>query len=110
MFILLKKHIEVLCLILDRCRKLLISWNLKKCIFFSPFGILLRHIIYKQGLLVDPSKIVVILVMPLPTSIRQLRAILGHIGYYKKIIKGHAYITTSVERLLKKDVQFQWIE
>jgi hypothetical protein len=35
---------------------------------------------------------------------------LGHIGYYKKIIKGYAYITTPMEKLLKKYIKFQWNE
>jgi hypothetical protein len=90
MFILLKDHIEILCLMLDRCRKFQISLNLKKCIFCVSFGILLGHVVCKQGLLVDPVKIVVIVDLPPPTSVRQLRAMLGHTGYYKKFIKGYA--------------------
>jgi hypothetical protein len=46
-FILLKNHIECLRLILDKCRQCHIALNLKKCIFFSPFGVLLGHIVCK---------------------------------------------------------------
>jgi hypothetical protein len=46
---------------LDRCRQCHISLNLKKCIFYAPFGIFLGHVVCKQGLLVDLSNIVVIL-------------------------------------------------
>jgi hypothetical protein len=70
----------------------------------------LGHIVCKQGLLVDPSKIAIIVDLPPPTSIKQLRTTLGHIGYYRKFIKGYAQITTPMENLLKKDCQFQWIE
>jgi hypothetical protein len=59
-FSLLKNHIECLRLMLDKCRKCQIALNLNKCIFFSPFGVLLGHIVCKQGLLVDPSKISII--------------------------------------------------
>ena len=38
-FSLLKNHIEVLRLMLDRCRQCHISLNLKKCIFCVPFGL-----------------------------------------------------------------------
>jgi hypothetical protein len=69
-FNLLKDHIEVLRLMLDRCRQCQISLNLKKCIFCAPFGILLGHVVCKQGLLVDPSKIVVILDLEPPTLVR----------------------------------------
>jgi hypothetical protein len=84
--------------------------NLKKCILFSPFGVLLGHIVCKQGLLVDPSKIAIIVDLPPPTSVRQLRTVLGHIGYYKKFIKGYAQITTPMENILKKYCHFQWSE
>jgi hypothetical protein len=50
-----------------------------------------------KGLLVDPAKIVVIVNLPPPKSVRQLRATLGHTGYYRKFIKGYAQITVSME-------------
>jgi hypothetical protein len=58
--------------------------------------------------LVDPSKIAIIVDLPPPTSVKQLRTTLGHTGYYKKFIKGYAQITTPMEKLLKKDCQFHW--
>jgi hypothetical protein len=61
---LLKYHVEVLRIMLERCRQCQISLNIKKCIFGTPFGILLGHILCKQGLLVDPSKIAVIVNLP----------------------------------------------
>jgi hypothetical protein len=79
----------------------------QKCIFGTPFGILLGHIVCKQGLLVDLSKIAVIFNLPPPKSIRQLRETLGHIGYYRKLIKGYAKITTPMEKLLRKIGKFQ---
>jgi hypothetical protein len=63
-FSLLQHHIECLRLMLDKWRKCKISMNLKKCIFFSPFGVFLGHIVCKQGLLVDPSKIAIIVDIP----------------------------------------------
>jgi hypothetical protein len=82
----------------------------KKCIFGTLFGILLGHIICKQGLLVDPTKIAVIVNLPTQKSVRQLRETLGHIGYYRKFIKGYVYITAPMEKLLMKDRKFQWNE
>jgi hypothetical protein len=105
---LLKYHVEFLCLMLERCRKLQISLNIKKCIFETPFGILLGHIVCKQGLLVDPAKIVVIVNLPPPKIVRQLRVTLGHIGYCRKFIKGYAQITTPMENILRKYTKLQW--
>jgi hypothetical protein len=105
-FSLLKDHIEVLGLIFNGCRQCKISLNLKKCIFCTPFGILLGHVVCKQGLLVDSAKIVVILDLQPPTSVRQLRATLGHTRYYMKFIKGYVRITTPMDKLLKKEANF----
>jgi hypothetical protein len=95
---------------LDKCRQCQIDLNLKKCIFFSPFGLLLGHIIRKQGLLVDPSKIAIIVDLPPPTLVKQLCTMLGHTRYYRKFIKGYAQITAPMENLLKKDSQFGWTD
>jgi hypothetical protein len=69
-FSLLKNHIECSRLMLDKCRQCQIALNMKKYIFFSPFGVLLGHIVCKQGLLVDSSKISIIVDLPPPTSIK----------------------------------------
>jgi len=61
---LLKDHVEVLCLVLEWWRQCQISLNIKKCIFGIPFGILLGHIVWKQGILVDPAKVNVIVNLP----------------------------------------------
>jgi hypothetical protein len=44
---LLKDHVEVLRLMLERCRHCQISLNINKCIFSAPFGILLGHVLCK---------------------------------------------------------------
>jgi hypothetical protein len=44
-FSLLKDHVEIIRLMLERCRKCQISLNIKKCIFNRLFGILLGHIV-----------------------------------------------------------------
>jgi hypothetical protein len=86
-YIFLKYDVEVLWLMLERCRQCQISLNIKKCIFGTPFGILLGHIVCKEGLLVDPANIAVIVNLAPPKIVCHLRATLGHIGYYMKFIK-----------------------
>jgi hypothetical protein len=78
---LLKKHVEALRLMLAKCRQYHISLNLKKCILCVPFGVLLGHIVCKQRLIVDPVKIAIIVNVPPPNSVKQLRTTPGHTGY-----------------------------
>jgi len=109
-FGLLEEHVGSLSLMLDRCRQYQISLNLKKCIFGVPFGILLGHVVCKQGLMVDPAKIVIIVNLTPPGFVKQLRMALGHIGYYRNFIKGYAQITAPLEKFLKKYTKYQWTE
>jgi len=60
--------------------------------------------------MVDPTKIAIIVNLPAPNSVKQLRTVLGHTGYYRKLIKGYAKITTPMEKLLKKEAKFLWNE
>lgn len=109
-FSLLKQHIQLLWLMLDRCRQLQISLNIKKCIFCTPFGILLDHIVCKDGLLVDPAKVVIIVDSPAPTWVHELRETLGHTGYYRKFMHNYSMISPPLEMLLKKELHFKWNE
>jgi hypothetical protein len=68
----LKDDVEVLRLMLERYRQSQISLNIKKFIFGTPFGILLGHIMCKQGILVDPAKIGVIVNLLPPKSVHHL--------------------------------------
>ena len=107
-FGLVRDHIESLHMMLARCCQYHITLNSKKCIFCAPFGVLLGHVVCRDGILVDPAKVVIVLDLPPPTSVTQLRSVLGHTGYYRNFIKGYAEITTPMEKLLKKDAKFQW--
>jgi len=75
-----------------------------------PFGILLGHVVCKQGLMVDPTKIDVIVNLEAPRNVKQLRMTLGHTGHYRKFIKAYAKIIALMEKLLKKDAKFCWNE
>jgi len=60
--------------------------------------------------MVDLAKIVLIVNLEAPRSIKQLCLMLGHTGYYRKFIKAYAQITAPMEKLLKKDATFCWDE
>ena len=109
-FGLMAKHVGALRLMVAKCQEHQNSLNLKKCIFCVPFGILLGHVVCRQGLMVDPTKITIIVNLPPPASIKQLCSTLGHTRYYRKFIKGYAHITAPMENLLNHDVKYEWNE
>lgn len=108
MYSMLKEHIKLLRLMFDRCRQLQISLNLNKCIFCVPFGNLLGHIVCREGVLVDPAKVAVIVNLPPPKTVKQLRSTMGHTGHYRRFIRNYTTITASLEKLLKKAEVFEW--
>jgi hypothetical protein len=75
---LLKDQVGLLRLIFDRCHEFQISLNLRKCIFCVPHGNFLGHIVCREGVLVDPTKVAVIFNMPPAISAKLLRSTLGH--------------------------------
>jgi hypothetical protein len=55
----------------------------------------------------DPAKIDIIVNLPPPSSVKQLRTTLKHTRYYRKFIKGYAQITVPMEKLLKYDAKYE---
>ena len=107
----LKEHIKWLRLMFDRCRQLQISLNLKKCIFCVPFGNLLGHIVCREGVLVDPAKVAVIVNLPPPKTVKQLRSTLGHTGHYRRFIRsrrGLRFLVQGITQLLQRRWRSYW--
>ena len=65
-------------MMLEQCQQYQIVLYLKKCIFCAPFGIMLVHVVCRDGILGDPAKIVIIVNVPPPVTMKQLRTALGH--------------------------------
>ena len=68
----------------------------------GPFDYL-GHIISKEGVKFDPSKIKAITEWPKPNNISKLRGFLGLTGYYRRYVKNYAHKTTPLTNLLKKN-------
>lgn len=95
-------------MILEICRQIQLSLNLKKCIFLAPIGILLGHVVCKDGIKVDMAKIKIIVDLKPLTNPKQIRVFLGHTGYYQKFIRQYSDITFPLDELLRQGVEFIW--
>ena len=67
--------------ILEVCitKRLVLSWE--KSHFMVREGVVLVHIISGKGQKVDKAKIEVIQILPLPSTVRDLKSFLGHVGF-----------------------------
>jgi hypothetical protein len=79
-----------------------------KCEFWLEEVKFLGHVISKDGLAIDPSKIEAVLDWLPPTTVTEIRSFLGLAGYYRKFIQDFSRIATPLTQLTKKGVPFVW--
>ncbi|RDY12043.1 Retrovirus-related Pol polyprotein from transposon 17.6, partial [Mucuna pruriens] len=71
-------------------------------------GIMLGHLVSNRGIEVDKSKIDIITSLPNPTSMREVRSFLAHVGFYRRFIKNFSKLALPLSKLLQKDVEFNF--
>ena len=94
--------------VLERCQEKNLVLNWEKCHFMVTQGIVLNHIVSKNGIEVDKAKVELISNLPTPKCVRDIRSFLGHDGFYRKFIKDFSAIARPFCTLLDKDVPFAW--
>ncbi|OAE20585.1 hypothetical protein AXG93_486s1000 [Marchantia polymorpha subsp. ruderalis] len=87
-----------------------LSLHPEKCFFFMTSGILLGHRVSSSAIAEDTEKVKVILELEPSTNLRELRAFLGHVGYYRRFIDMYAILAANLTKLLKKDEPYEWGE
>ena len=80
----------------------------KKCEFWLSSVSFLGHIVSKDGVSVDSTKVTAIVDWPRPTSVTEVRSFLGLARYYKRFVKGFSRIALPLTNLTRKGVKFEW--
>ena len=70
----------------------------------------LEHVISKEGVLVDSSKIEPVAKWETPTNIQEVRSFLGLVGYYQKFVERFSEISDPLTTLTRKNAQYIWIK
>lgn len=76
--------------------------NKSKCFFGLHEIGYLGHVIFEDGVKVDPHKIAYMHDWPIPKSLKGMREFLGLKDYYQKFVKNYGKITAPLTSLLKK--------
>jgi hypothetical protein len=71
-------------------------------------GKLLGHINSKDGITIDPAMVETIKKIPLPKDKKALQSFFGQINFIKRFISNFVVIVKSLNKLLKKDVCYEW--
>ncbi|XP_074301470.1 uncharacterized protein LOC141632863 [Silene latifolia] len=102
-----KVHLHV---ILDILRRQKWYAKFSKCEFWLKEVSFLGHIISKEGVMVDPSKVEAVLEWKSPTNVSEIRSFLGLVGYYRRFVNDFSKVARPMTQLLKKESKFIWSE
>ena len=100
--------VENLRRILERCQEKNLVLNWEKCHFIVTQGILLGHIVSREGIEVDKEKVELIPNLPTPKCVKDILSFLGHAGFYRRFIRDFSAIARPLCNFLAKDVTFEW--
>jgi hypothetical protein len=68
----------------------------------------LGHIIFKEGIAVDPENIEAIKGWKTTKSVTEVRSFMGLAGYYRRFIAGFSRIAHPITSLQRNGKKFQW--
>ncbi|CAM8934234.1 unnamed protein product [Rhodiola kirilowii] len=94
--------------VLERCVSINLVLNYEKCHFMVTHGVVLGHIVSREGVEVDKAKIDVIMTLPYPSTVRDIKSFLGHAGFYRRFIKDFSKKALPLSTLLQKDAPFEF--
>ena len=103
-----QEHEHHLRIVLRTLRENQLFSKLSKCDFWLKEVSFLGHIVSVEDIRVDPVKIEAIVNWKPPRNVIEVRSFLGLAGYYRRFVREFSVIASSLTRLLRKGVKFEW--
>ena len=97
-----EENLSRLELVLCRIKEAGLKIKGSKCRFFQKRIHFLGHTVSKDGVEVDPDKVSAVANMKPPLNLKEIRAILGLVGFYRRFIADFGKIAEPLYRLLSK--------
>jgi hypothetical protein len=101
------KHLKIALQVL---REYQLYAKFSKCEFWLDKVEFLGHIISKEGIAVNPSKVQSVLDWQAPTNVKEIRGFLGMAAYYRRFIEGFSKIAGLMTKLLRKNTPFDGLK
>ncbi|KAK1627572.1 hypothetical protein QYE76_001887 [Lolium multiflorum] len=105
-----EEHAKHLKIVLQILREHQLYAKFSKCKFWLDSVEFLGHVITKEGIAVNPSKVQSVLEWKSPKNAKEIRGFLGMAGYYRRFIEGFLKIAGPMTKLLKKNTPFVWTD
>jgi transposase InsO family protein len=96
--------------VLERLRQHQLYANREKCEFGRTSMHFLGHVVSKDGISMDSSKLDDVRKWPIPKSVEDIRSFLGLTGYYRRFIHKFSQIAAPLSNLTRNLVPFLWTE
>src|SRR4051812_15040170 len=103
-----QEHAKHLKIVLQTLREHPLYAKFSKCEFWLDSMEFLGHVISKDGIAVNPSKVKSVLEWTAPKTVKEVRGFLGMAGYYRRFIEGFSKIAGPMTKLLRKNTPFIW--
>ena len=102
------EHAMHLKIVLQTIRDRELYTKFSKCEFWLNEVVFLGHVISRAGIFVDPRKIEAIVSWEQPKNVSEIRSFLGLVGYYRRFVEYFSLIATTLTRLTRKGVKYEW--
>ena len=104
------KHLDHIRQVFEHFREFKMKLKLAKCEFGRSEIQFLGHIINHESIRTLPEKAEEILKIKAPRNTDKVQAFLGELNYYHRFIPTFADLMHPIQKLLKKNVKFEWTE
>ena len=105
-----EQHLSNLGTVMSRLRQAGLKLQPAKCKLCQKEVRFLGHVISENGIATDPEKTAVIATWPVPESKKNIQQFLGLANYYRRFIKDFGTTAKPLQRLLEKNIAFEWTQ
>lgn len=106
----LEEHNKNLSVVFERLRETNLKLNPQKCNFLKTELLYLGHLVSAEGVKPDPSKIEIIKHWSSPQTADEVKRFVAFANYYRKHIKDFARLCSPLNKLTRKNEDFNWTE
>src|ERR1051325_320570 len=103
-----EEHAGHLRIVMELLKEKKLYAKLSKCEFWLSEVSFLGHVISKNDIVVDPTKVEAVSQWEAPKNASEIRTFLGLAGYYRKFIEGFSKLALPLTKLTRKGQAFVW--